>query len=94
MELSERFIQKFEKEGFTSVYEHQDKAGTVYEKHLHKGKVSVFVSDGSATFYFPDEKKEIVSPVRFDIPPGVEHSVVVGDNGWIVIIGEEIEGDS
>jgi hypothetical protein len=47
MELSERWLQKFESEGFASVYEWQDAAGTVYEKHLHKGKVSLFVTDGT-----------------------------------------------
>jgi hypothetical protein len=28
MELSERWIKKFEDEGFASIYEHQDIAGT------------------------------------------------------------------
>ena len=40
MELSERWIQTFEDEGFDSVYEWQDPAGTVYEEHTHKGKVN------------------------------------------------------
>jgi hypothetical protein len=31
---------------------------------------------------------------RFDVPVGVDHSAVVGDTGWTVVVGEEIEGDS
>jgi quercetin dioxygenase-like cupin family protein len=94
MELSERYIQKFEDEGFTSVYEWQDAAGTIYEEHAHKGKVSLFVTDGSIAFDFAGVKKEIKANERFDVPPGRLHSAIVGTQGWIVIIGEEIEGDS
>ncbi len=94
MELSERAIQTFEDEGFDSVYEWQDPAGTVYEEHSHKGKVSIFVTDGSITFDFSGTKKEVVANQRFDVPVGAAHSAVVGPQGWIAIIAEEIEGDS
>jgi len=47
MELSETWLQTFEKEGFISVYEWSDPAGTEYKEHAHKGKVSLFVTDGS-----------------------------------------------
>jgi len=94
MELSERWIQKFEEEGFGSVYEHQDAAGTVYEVHAHKGKVSLFVTDGSITFDFEGVKKEVKANERFDVPVGVPHYAIVGPRGWIVIVAEEIEGDS
>ena len=94
MELSERWLQKFEEESFVSVYEWQDAAGTVYEEHSHKGKVSLFVTDGSITFNFSGEEKKVVANQRFDVPVGVPHSAVVGPQGWTVIVGEEIEGDS
>jgi quercetin dioxygenase-like cupin family protein len=94
MELSERWLKKFEDEGFVSVYEHQDAAGTGYEDHTHKGRVSLFVTDGSITFDFEGEKKEVKANERFDVPVGKIHSAVVGARGWIVIVGEEIEGDS
>lgn len=94
MELSERWIQTFEDEGFASVYEWQDAAGTVYEPHAHQGRVSLFVTDGSVTFDFNGQEKEVVAGERFDVPVGIEHSAVVGPQGWIVIVGEEIEGDS
>lgn len=94
MELSERIIKKFEDEGFASVYEWQDPAGTIYERHAHKGKVSLFVTDGSVTFDFSGEKKEVKANERFDVPIGLPHSAVVGPHGWIVIVGEEIDGDS
>jgi mannose-6-phosphate isomerase-like protein (cupin superfamily) len=94
MELSERWIQKFESEGFTSVYEHQDAPGISYAEHAHQGKVSIFVTDGSVTFDFAGEKKEIKANERFDVPVGLPHSAIVGPVGWIGIIGEEIGGDS
>ena len=94
MELSERYIQIFENEGFPSVFEWSDKPGTVYPEHAHAGKVSLFITDGSITFDFSGEKKELIAPVRFDVPVGVTHSAVVGPHGWIVIVAEEIAGDS
>jgi quercetin dioxygenase-like cupin family protein len=94
MELSERWIKKFEDENFASVYEWQDVPGTVYEKHSHNGKVSMFVTDGSITFDFEGVKKEVKANERFDVPVGVPHSAVVGPQGWIAVIAEEIHGDS
>jgi quercetin dioxygenase-like cupin family protein len=94
MELSERYIAQLESEDFPSVYEWQDAPGTVYEEHAHRGKVSLCITDGSITFDFSGTKKKLVAPVRFDVPVGALHSAVVGPNGWIVIVGEEIEGDS
>ena len=94
MELSERWLQKFEDEGFVSVYEWQDPAGTTYPEHSHQGKVSLFVTDGSITFDFDGQKREIKAGERFDIPVGTLHSAVGGSKGWIAIIAEEIDGDS
>ncbi|MFW6210328.1 MAG: cupin domain-containing protein [Patescibacteria group bacterium] len=93
MELSERWLETFEREGFASVYEWQDPPGTVYEPHTHRGKVSLFVTDGSVTVDLAGQQREVRAGERFDVPPGVEHSAVVGPDGWIVIVGEEIAGD-
>jgi mannose-6-phosphate isomerase-like protein (cupin superfamily) len=56
--------------------------------------VSLFVTDGSVTFDFEGVKKEVKSNERFDVPLGKLHSAVVGPTGWIVIVAEEIDGDS
>jgi len=94
MELSERFIQKLEKEDFADVYEWQDAPGKEYPEHTHTGRVTYMVTDGSITFVIQGEDKEIVAGARFDVPVGVPHSMQVGPAGWIGIIGEEISGDS
>jgi quercetin dioxygenase-like cupin family protein len=94
MELSERYIKQFESEGFTNIYERQDASGAVYPEHSHKGKVSLFVTDGSVTFDFSGDKKEVKANERFDVPPNTLHSAVVGPTGWIGIVAEEIAGDS
>jgi mannose-6-phosphate isomerase-like protein (cupin superfamily) len=52
------------------------------------------VTDGSITFDFSGEKKEVKANERFDVPVGLPHSAVVGPQGWIVIVAEEIDGDS
>lgn len=94
MELSERYIAKLEQEGFPSVYEWQDAPDTIYEDHTHQGKVTLFVTDGSVVFDFEGTRKEVSAGERFDVPIGKKHSAVVGPKGWIVIVGEEIDGDS
>lgn len=84
----------FEKEGFSNVYEWDDPAGTEYPLHAHKGKVSILVTDGSCVFKINGEEIALSANERLDIPVGVEHTAVVGQEGWRVIVGEEIEGDS
>lgn len=93
MELSERWIQKFEDEGFLSVFEEAGPAGKVYQERINKGKVSVFVTDGGITFDFSGEIIEVVANKRFDIPVGKPYSAVVGTQGWIAVIAEETKGD-
>ena len=89
MELSERWIKKFEDEGYSSIYELQDAPGTIHEERIHNGKVSLFVTDGSITLDLSGEKKDLKAGQRLDIPAGIPHSVVVGPQGWIGIVAEE-----
>lgn len=93
MEFSERFIKILEAE-FPHVYEWQDEAGAVYEPHTHEGKVSLYITDGSITFSLPEGERQVNAGERLDIPAKTEHSAVVGSEGVIYIVGEEIEGDS
>jgi quercetin dioxygenase-like cupin family protein len=94
MEFLETLLQQFKKEGFVSVYDWSDPAGTVYPEHGHKGKVALFVTEGSIAFNFEGVLKELTAGDRFDMPIGALHKAVVGPEGWSVVVGEEIEGDS
>lgn len=94
MELSEKWLKQFEEEGFVSVYEWSDPPGTVYPAHSHKGKVSLFITEGSVEFDFAGGKRVIRANERFDVSVNSEHTAVVGPDGWIVVVAEEIEGDS
>lgn len=94
MELSEKYIQTLEREGFKHIFEWEDKPGTTYPVHAHKGRVTIFITDGSVLFDFSGEKKEVNAGERFDVPVNSPHSAVVGDKGAIYIVGEMIEGDS
>lgn len=94
MELSERWMEKFEQEGFANVYEWQDEPNATYPSHTHRGKVSVFITDGSLAFRFADQTRTVTQNERYDIPVGVQHTITIGKHGCISVIGEEIEGDS
>lgn len=94
MELSERCIATLEKEGFPYVYEWQDKPGTVYAEHSHQDKVTLFITEGSIELAIRGETKQLKTGDRFDVPPGVPHSAVVGPQGCQYVVGEMIDGDS
>ncbi len=47
MELSERYIEILEKEGFPFVYEWTDTPNTAYKEHEHEDTVSLCITDGS-----------------------------------------------
>ena len=87
-------IKKQLESEYPHVYEWQDPAGTRYEEHAHQGKVSVYVTAGSITFDFSGTPVEVKAGERINIEPGQKHSAVVGKDGWRVIVGEEIKGDS
>lgn len=93
MSNKEVLIHKLKEEGFTHVFIWSDLPHTKYSEHMHRGKVSFFVTKGSVTF-----SGDIVATVkmgeRFDVPIGVNHSAIVGPDGCEWVVGEEIEGDS
>jgi quercetin dioxygenase-like cupin family protein len=93
MELSERCIQALEKEGFTYVYETQDAPEAIYEEHQHQDKVAVFVTEGSFEITVGGQTKNLSAGDRFNIPPRVPYSAVVGKHGCQLVIGEMIDGD-
>ena len=87
--------EMLEKEKFLRVYEWHDNAGIKYPKHTHKGEVALFIVNGDITFHFPDNTTHTVhTGERFDVPVGIEHSAIVGQNGCDYVVGEMIEGDS
>ncbi len=94
MELSERCIATLEKEGWVHIYEWQDTPDTVYAEHSHKGKVSLFVTDGSISITIAGNTTVYRTGDRVHIPPFTVHSAVVGSRGVQLVVGEEIEGDS
>jgi quercetin dioxygenase-like cupin family protein len=91
MELSERCMKTLEDEGFNSVFEWTDPARTEYPEHEHKGKVALYVTDGSITFDFEGTIKVLKPGDRLDVPVGALHTATVGDRGWTVVVGEEFE---
>jgi quercetin dioxygenase-like cupin family protein len=93
MELSERCIAQLEKEGFLSISEWGDAQGTVYDERTHAGEVTIFVTDGSIEFMVQGIKRAFSTGDRFDIPPHVPYSAVVGVNGCNFVVGEMISGD-
>jgi mannose-6-phosphate isomerase-like protein (cupin superfamily) len=81
-------------EGFKHIYEWKDKPETPYVEHKHQDKVALYILDGSITFYIDTETIELKKGDRFDVPPGKDHTALVGPEGCSYIVGEMIEGDS
>ncbi len=81
-------------EGFVHVFDWTDAPGAVYEPHAHKDKVTIFTTKGSVDFTINNQTLTFRAGDRYDVPPGVVHSAVVGPDGWSCIVGEMIPGDS
>ena len=91
MELSERCIQTLEKEGFPYVYEWQDKPGELYSEHLHQGKVTIFITEGSLELTIDNHVHLLRPGDRFDIPPQTLHSATAGPHGCQYVVGEMVK---
>ncbi len=85
--------EQLEKDGFPIVYEWEDAPNTVYEKHAHKGRVAFYVIKGSVTFTSGIENT-VNAGERIDVPIGIEHTALVGKEGCLYIVGQDIEGDA
>jgi quercetin dioxygenase-like cupin family protein len=88
MELSERCIQTLENEGFKDVYEWSGEPGVVRPEHTHKDEVTVIVTEGSIDIKIEGEIKTLRAGDRFDIPPDVLHSALVGPSGCQTVVGK------
>jgi len=85
---------KLKIEGFKHIYEWHDEPGVEYPAHAHKDKVSMYILNGSITFWFEDKTVELKEGERFDVPVGKQHTAKVSLNGCDFLVGEMIEGDS
>ncbi|MEI6400021.1 MAG: cupin domain-containing protein [bacterium] len=85
--------QNLTDQGFLIVYEWTDEPGTVYEEHSHKGRVAFYVTKGSLIFSGGIE--QTLGPGEFiEVPVGVKHTALVGNEGCEYVVGQEIEGDA
>ena len=94
MELSERCIAQLEKEGWPHIYEWSDPPGTAYAEHHHADKVAIFITEGSLELTLAGQVHQLRTGDRFDVPPQVPHTAVVGPNGCQYVVGEVVDGDS
>jgi quercetin dioxygenase-like cupin family protein len=85
---------KLTAEGFPIVYEWTDAPGTLYEDHAHQGRVAFYVTKGSVTFSGGIINQTVSARERIDVPVGVHHTAVVGDEGCEYVVAAEVEGDA
>ena len=94
IELIKNYLKnQFKKDGYLHIFEWTDAPNTVYEEHEHKGRTAFYILRGSVTFT-SGFNKTIKAGERFDVPPHVKHTAVVGPEGCDWIVAEDIEGDS
>jgi len=86
--------ETLEKEGFKHIYEWTDQPNTAYSSHIHKDKVSLYITDGEIEISIGGENIKLTKGDRFDVPPHTEHTAKVGPRGCSFFVGEMIEGDS
>jgi quercetin dioxygenase-like cupin family protein len=88
------FKEQLKSEGFPFVFEWTDAPDTIYTPHLHKGRVTFYITKGEIAVDILGKKLLITEGKRLDVPPAVIHSAKVGPQGCSFVVGEEIEGDA
>lgn len=86
--------QEMKERGFVHIFDWKDEPDTEYPAHEHQGPVTLYIVEGSLTFVFGDETVDLSAGRWYDVPPGVEHTALVGPEGCTYVVGEMIEGDS
>jgi len=80
--------KKLEKEGFTSVYVHEDAPGKFYKEHAHATLTAHIIVKGEMCLTTPRGPTIYKEGDRVDIPPGEPHSAQMGPEGCRYVIGE------
>jgi hypothetical protein len=91
--IKEYLKERFKKDGYLHIFEWTDAPNTIYEEHEHKGRTAFYILRGAVTFTSGFDKTFTVGE-RFDVPPGIKHTAIVGPEGCDWIVAEDIEGDS
>lgn len=86
--------QQLTEEGFVHIFEWKDLPNTVYEEHLHKGAVTMYLLEGGLTLNLGNEEILLKEGDRFDVPIGKNHKALVSPQGCHYLVGEMIRGDS
>ena len=71
----------FDAEGCTAPRVWGNSPGDRYGSHSHDQHKVLFCLRGSITFNTPDGDVELWEGDRLDLPPGTEHSAIVGPKG-------------
>jgi quercetin dioxygenase-like cupin family protein len=91
---TELIKQQLKDQGFVHIYEWTDKPDTEYPEHLHQGKVTFYITEGSITMNIDGVHIALRKGDKYDVPVGTLHTAKVGTDGCTFVVGEEIEGDS
>lgn len=93
MELSERYIQMLEKEGFANIEEKQIAANESFSSDALAVKTTFFVTDGTLIFNVKGVEKVINATERMNIPANIPYSMTAGPAGAIYMFGEKEADD-
>ena len=77
--------------GFTNTFIWNDEPGTQHETHQHEHKTAHIIIHGSMQVAVDGTEKTYARGDRFDIDAGVPHTVSVGNDGCVYMIGEKVQ---
>ena len=71
------------------IYRWSNAPAEVYDAHTHDFHKVVYVVDGSITFNLPEHDQSLYLKIgdRMDLPAGIVHEAVVGDDGVVCLEG-------
>lgn len=89
MELSERYIQLLEKEGFLTISEQGGQSGELQTFSASAVSIALLVTDGSLRVVCGAVQRTLQSGDRVDIPVLTPYLLTAGAVGYQMIMGEK-----
>ncbi len=92
LEIVQKWEAKLAKEGFHNVYGWQDEPNKFYPDHDHPYASTHVILKGEMSCTMKGKKVAYTEGMRVEVPANTMHSVKVGPEGCVYIIGEKKVG--
>ncbi len=74
------------------VYVWEDSPKTIYKRHKHEGKSSIYILQGEVKMTFENNESILLRKGELlEVPQNIFHTAIVGQDGCTFLVGQEKE---